>query len=148
MAIAKKEDNSSYREAMSGPKKASFIAAIEKEKLALMDLNVYDLVDITPEMEIISCIWALQRTQYPDDLLKQLKPQFCARGFKQVEGVVYFKTYSPIVMWMTIRLLLVISILLNLDTTQINYPATLVHAPTNYLVFVQCPKRFVVEGKR
>ena len=63
-----------------------------------MELNVYNLVDITPEMKIISGVLALQQKRYLDGLLKQLKGQFCAQGFEQVEGVDYFKTYSPIKM--------------------------------------------------
>ena len=68
VTMTNKEDNPTYRETMSGPNKAGFIAAMGKEVLTLMELNVYDLV--TPEMEIISAIWALQDKQYPNDLLK------------------------------------------------------------------------------
>ena len=50
-------------------------------------------------------------------------------------------------MWMTVQLLLVISILLNLDTTQIDYTAAFVHAPIDCLVYVECPKGFVGKGK-
>ena len=39
------------------------------------------------------------------------------------------------------------SILLNLDTTQIDYTAAFVHAPIDYRVYVECPKGFGVEGK-
>ena len=50
-------------------------------------------------------------------------------------------------MWITVRLLLVMSILLNLDTTQIEYTAAFVHASIDCLIYVECPKGFVVEGK-
>ena len=140
MTMANKEDNPTYREAMCGPDKAGFIAAMGKEMMTLIELEVFDLVDITPDKKIISGVWALRRKRYPDGLLKQLKARFCARGFEQVEGVDYFETYSPVVMWMTVRLLLVMSILLNLDTTQIDYTAAFVHAPIDCLVYVECPK--------
>ena len=116
-----------------------------KEILICMELEVYNLVDRTPDMKVISGVWALRRKKYPDGLI--LKASYCANGYKQVEGVDYFETYSPVVMWMTVRLLLVICILLNLDTTQIDYTAAFVHAPINYLVYIECPKGFVVEGK-
>ena len=79
--------------------------------------------------------------------MKQLKARFCARGFEQVEGVDYFETFSPVVMWMTVRLLLVMSILLNLNTTQIDYTAAFVHASIDCLVYVECLKGFAVKGK-
>ena len=54
MTLANKEDNPTHREATSGPDKAGFIAAMGKEILTLMDLDVYDLDDITPDKKIIS----------------------------------------------------------------------------------------------
>ena len=147
MTMANKEDNPTYREAMSSPNKVGFIAAVEKEILTLMDLDVYDLVDITPDKKIFSDVWALQQKQYPDVLLKQLKARLCAYGFEQIKGVDYFETYSPVVMWITVQLLLDMSILLNLDTTQIDYTAAFIHASINCLVYVECSKGFVAEGK-
>ena len=82
MTMANKEDNPTYKKAMCGPDKAGFIAAMGKEMMTLMELNVYDLVDTTPDKKIIPGVWALKRKQYPDGLLKQLKARFCARGFE------------------------------------------------------------------
>ena len=56
MTMANKEDNPTYREVMSGPDKAGFITAMGKEILTLMELGVYDLVDITPDKKIISSV--------------------------------------------------------------------------------------------
>ena len=63
-------------------------------------------------------------------------------GFEQIEGYDYFETYSPVVMWMSVRLLLVMSILLDLETNQIDYTAAFVHAPIDCLVYVEAPVGF------
>ena len=82
MTMANKEDSLTYKEAMCGPDKAGFIfVAMGKEMMTLLELDVYDLVNITPDKKIISGFWALRRKRYPDDLLKQLKARFCAQGF-------------------------------------------------------------------
>ena len=67
---------------MYGPDKAGFIAAMGKEMLTHIGLDVYDLVPRTPEIKMISGIWALQQKQYPDDLLKQLKACYYDVGFE------------------------------------------------------------------
>ena len=100
--LANKEDNPTYQEAMYGPNKAGFIAAMGEEMLIRMELEVYDLVNRTPDMKVIPGVWDLRCKRYPDGLLKMLKARYCARGYKQVEGVDYFETYSPVVMWMTV----------------------------------------------
>ena len=50
-------------------------------------------------------------------------------------------------MWLTVRLLLIMSILMDLETKQIDYTAAFVHAPIDCLVFVEMPPRFNVPGK-
>ena len=73
MMMVNKEDNPTYKEAMCCPDKAGFIAVMGKEMMTLLELDVYDLVDITPDKKIISGGLAFGRERYPDGLLKQLK---------------------------------------------------------------------------
>ena len=61
ITMANKEDNSTYREVMCRPDNAGFIAAIGKEMLTLMELDVYNLVSRTPDMKVISGAWTLQQ---------------------------------------------------------------------------------------
>lgn len=60
---------------------------------------------------------------------RKLKARFCVRGDKQVEGVDFFDTYAPVVNWQTVRLMLVLSVILELSTKQVDYTAAFVHAP-------------------
>ena len=48
-------------------------------------------------------------------------------------------------MWMSVRLLLVMSFLLNLETSQIDYTATFVHIPIDCLVYVKAPIGFCTQ---
>ena len=146
ITLANKDDNPTFKEAMCGPDAAGFIEAMETEIITLIELGVFDILERKPGMKVISGVWALKRKRYPDGRVRKLKGRYCARGFEQVEGVDYFETFSPVVMWSTVRLLLIMSILLNLDTTQIDYTAAFVHAPIDCLVYVDMPPGFKIEG--
>ncbi len=65
-------------------------------------INVWTVVphidDIT---NVLPSIWAFKVKQYPDGTIKKFKGCFCARGDKQIKGIDFFKTYSPIVQWTT-----------------------------------------------
>jgi hypothetical protein len=50
-------------------------------------------------------------------------------------------------MWLTVRLLLIMSILLELETTQIDYTAAFVHADIDCLVYVAMPPGFGIPGQ-
>jgi hypothetical protein len=146
ITMANKEDNPTFKEAMCGPDAAGFIEAMEAEIVTLIELGVFDILERKSGMKVISGVWALKRKRYPDGRVRKLKGRYCARGFEQVEGVDYFETFSPVVMWLTVRLLLIMSILLNLETTQIDYTAAFVHAPIDCLVYVEMPPGFKIEG--
>jgi hypothetical protein len=146
ITMANKEDNPTFKEAMCGPDAAGFIEAMEAEIITLIELGVFDILERKSGMKVISGVWALKRKRYPDGRVRKLKGRYCARGFEQVEGVDYFETFSPVVMWLTVRLLLIMSILLNLETTQIDYTAAFVHAPIDCLVYVDMPPGFKIEG--
>ena len=146
ITLANKEDNPTYKEAMVSPEAAGFVKAMETEILTLIELEVFEIVS-RPKGKVISGVWALKRKRYPDGSVRKLKARYCARGFEQEHGVDYFETFAPVVMWLTVRLLLVMSILMDLDTKQIDYTAAFVHAPIDCLVYVEMPPRFSLPGK-
>jgi hypothetical protein len=75
-----------------------------------------------------------------------LKARLVTRGDQQVEGVDYFDSFSPVVQWSTIRLLLVLSMMLNLKSVQVNYTLAFVQAPAENNIFVEMPRMFDVPG--
>ena len=97
--------------------------------MTLIPLSVFIIVQQTSYMKVLSGVWALKRKRYPDGRINKLKARYCTRGFEQEECVDYFVTFSPVVMWLTVRLLLVLSIILNLKSTQVNYTGAFVRAP-------------------
>ena len=115
--------------------------------MTLIQLNVFEIVQRTYDMKVRSGIWALKRKRYLDGWINKLKARYCTRGFEQEKGVDYFEIFSPVVMWLTVRLLLVLSIILKLKTTQVDYTGAFVHAPIDCLVYVEIPKGFTVDNK-
>ena len=145
VTIANKEDNPTFKEAMASPDSAGFIKAMEIEIRTLIELDVFDVV-MRPKQKVISGVWAFKRKRYPDGTVRKLKARYCARGFEQQQGIDYFETFAPVVMWLTVRLLLIMSILMNLETKQIDYTAAFVHAPIDCTVYVDMPLGFAIEG--
>ena len=80
-------------------------------------------------MNALPSTWAFCCKHFSNDDIRKLKARFCARGDRQVEAVDFFDTFAPVVNWMTVRLLQILSIILNLHTKQVDYTAAFVHAP-------------------
>ena len=60
----------------------------------------------------------------------------------QVEGVEFFETYAPVVQWSTVCALLVMSIVLNLATQQIDFSNAFYQAEIDEEVYVEMPYDF------
>ena len=62
----------------------------------------------------IMMIWLFKRKRHPDGRLSKYKAKICCHGGQQQWGVQYWETYSPVVSWMEVSSLLVLSKLHNL----------------------------------
>ena len=144
--MANKEDNPTYKEALASPDATGFIRAMELEVETIQQKNGYILAPRPRNQKVLSGVWAFKRKRYPDGSVRKLKARYCARGFEQQQGIDYFETFAPVVMWLTVRLLLIMSILMKLETKQIDYTAAFIHAPIDCLVYVECPRGFEVPG--
>eukprot|EP00980_Cylindrotheca_fusiformis_P027375 scaffold20213_cov51-Cylindrotheca_fusiformis.AAC.3 len=101
-------------------------------------------------MNALPSTWAFKCIRYPDGSVRKLKGRFCVRGDRQKDGVDFdsSETYSPVVSWNTVRLLLILSLVLGLETKQVDYTAVFVHAPIGDKdVYCEMPRGFSEPGK-
>jgi Reverse transcriptase (RNA-dependent DNA polymerase) len=66
------------------------------------------LVDLPEGAHPIENKWVFKQKLVVDDNLTTYKAQLVAKGFKQIQGVDYDETFSPVAMFKSIRILLVI----------------------------------------
>jgi hypothetical protein len=147
ITIANKNDNKPLKEAKNSPDAAGFMKAMEIEINTLIQMQAFIVVDKQPWMNVVSSVWAFKWKRYPDGSIRKLKARIYACGFEQIEGVDYFETFAPLVQWMTVRVILIMTILLNLENKQINYTAAFMQAPIDHDVYVKIPKLFQTAGK-
>ena len=149
-ARANAEDTPRFHEAMKGPDREGFIEAMKNELEQLSLMNAFTAVPrqkaIDENKPIIDSIWAFKRKRFPDGAVKKLKARFCVRGDIQKESVDYFDTYSPVVQWTTVRLLLIASIVLNLETKQVDFTLAFVQAKAEPGTYIEMPTMFGVKG--
>jgi hypothetical protein len=71
----------------------------------------WDLAPRTPDMKVISSTWDLKVKCYPNGMVKKFKARFCAHGNQQKKGIDFFETWSPVVQWSTIWIMMILSAL-------------------------------------
>ena len=87
-----------------------------KELKYLRDLGSFKMVVRLRGDNILASTWAFRKKRYSDGLLKKFKARFFVRGDQQVNDVDVFETFSPVVAWITVRILLILSMIQRLKT--------------------------------
>ena len=90
--------------------------AMVKELKSLGELGLFKMVKRPSGGNILQSTWVFKKKRYPDGGLKKHKARFCVRGDQHIDGVDVFETYASVVSWVIVRLLLVLSLVLGLET--------------------------------
>ena len=122
----------------------------EDMKREIRDLFKTETVEIVLKSTISSCItvlpaiWSFRRKRAPDWSVIKHKARVCPHGGKQIEGEHYWATYAPVVNWRTVRLVLILSLLGNLHSRQIDYVNAYTQAPSDCDIYMTIPAGFTV----
>ena len=97
----------------------------------LKSLKLWELgkvIDCEDDMNVIISTWAFKVKWYPDGLIKKFKAILCARGYMQLGGMYFFKTYASFVQCTTITFMLILEVLLQLKPNQGDITAAFLHS--------------------
>ena len=90
----------------------------------------------------IKAIWSFKRKRRPDGTIIKYKARLCAHGGMQEYGINYWDTFSPVVNWTTVRLLMTISLIENLYTQSIDFTLAFPQANVEAEIFMELPIGF------
>ncbi|CAH9080299.1 unnamed protein product [Cuscuta europaea] len=82
---------------------------MKSEMRSMIDNQVWDLVDLPDGCRTIGCKWIYKKKLDKDDNVDVYKARLVAKGYKQIHGIDYDETFSPVAMLKSIRILLAIA---------------------------------------
>ncbi|CAI7831930.1 unnamed protein product [Closterium sp. NIES-53] len=102
------------KEALVSWKGKAVKAAMEEEIRSLVGMGTWELVECPRGVNIIKSWWVLTTKYCLDKTVERKKARLVVKGFTQVYGADYDKTYSPVSSYVTLRIFLSIVAVLNL----------------------------------
>ena len=109
------DESASFSEALHSPDRDEWKIAMQ-EKMSSMDKNnVWELVDLPPRRNTIRNKWVLKVKHKANGSIDRYKARFMAKDYTQREGIDYENTFSPMVRFASIRLILSIIAKQDLD---------------------------------
>ncbi len=103
------------QQALKQPNAKEFVQVVIKEVNGYVDSNSSRLQKqskVPEDIQIVPSVWFLQcKRNLTTNKVKSHKVRLNPHGGKQVYGMNYFETYTPVVTWFAIRLMIIFGII-------------------------------------
>ena len=102
--------------------------------------------DIPAGIKVLPAVWSMHRKRRIDTQeIYKYKGCLTIHGGLQVYGVNYWETYSPVVRWSTIRLVLTITIMNGWYTRQLDFVLAYPQAPVECNLYMAIPYGYKIK---
>ena len=92
------DEPTNYEEAMMSPDSTKWLEAMKFEMGSIYENKVWTLVDLPNDRQTIENKWMFKKKTNADRNVTVYKARLVAKGFRQVQGVDYDETFSPVAM--------------------------------------------------
>jgi Reverse transcriptase (RNA-dependent DNA polymerase) len=139
-----------YHQAMKAKDAKEFRMAMQGKIDSHCDNDHWEIIKRTkvPEgVKVLDSVWAMRRKRrIKTKEIYKWKARLNIHGGQQEYGVNYWETFSPMVTWVSIRLVLILSILLSWHTRQIDFMLAYPQAPIETPLYMEVPKGVTLNG--
>jgi hypothetical protein len=94
--------------------------AMKEEMDALERNKTWDLVELPKDRKVVGCKWVYKLKKGVDDKVERYKARLVAKGYSQKEGIDFHEIFSPVVKLVSIRVVLALVALLDLELEQLD----------------------------
>ncbi|MDA3833359.1 MAG: reverse transcriptase domain-containing protein [Spirochaetales bacterium] len=146
-------DTMYLNDALKQPDKDKFLEAMVKE---IDDHTKRGHWRVTTKQEMtargykhkpIMAIWSFKRKRNPFGEITKYKARLCCHGGQTIQGVHYQDSYSPVVAWSTVRLMLTLSEVYGWHARQIDFVLAFPQAKVKTDIYMNVPEKFRVNSK-
>ena len=116
--------------------------AMKDEMDSLRKNETWSLQKLPAGRDVVSCRWLFKSKTNPDGTLSRRKARLVARGFSQVYGVDYEETFSPVVRYESVRIVLSMAASLNLEIAQFDVKTAFLNGKLDEEVYMEQPEGF------
>lgn len=138
-------DFPTYHQAMTRPDAGEWKGSMDDEIAVLIKMGTWTVVPRSEAerlgKKVIKSTWAFRQKRAPSGDATKKKARFCVRGDLQSKFE-EFESYSPVVHWSTVRLMLILSIVHGLETRQVDYVNAFAQADLDKDVFIEIPEGY------
>jgi hypothetical protein len=136
-----------YTEVMIRPDSEKWLGAMESKIESMHDNQVWNLVDLIVGVRPIGCKWVFKKKMDKDGNVHIYKARLMVKGFKQIHGIDYDETFSPIMMLKSVQILLTIATYFNYEIWLMDVKTTFLNGNMTEDVYITQPEEDIQTSK-
>lgn len=133
-------------EALNGPEADGWRKAMKDEYDSFIKNKCWTLTERDPEHKPVKCKWVYKKKYGLNGELLKFKARLVAKGYSQQYGIDYQETFSPVVRYSTIRMLLALSAEYNMSIDHLDVKTAFLNGELEETVYMEQPEGFEVPG--
>lgn len=140
--IGSDPDTMYLAEAMRQPDRDKFIEAMYKElndHIGRKHWMIVPLKSVPSHKTPLPMVWSMKRKRNPIGTIVKWKARLCAGGHKSIEFIDYWATYSPVVSWSTVRMLITLAVINEWHMRSIDFVLAYPQAPVKTDIYMKPP---------
>ena len=137
------DEPTNYEEAMMSPNSNKWLEAMKSEIGSMYENQVWTLVDLPDGRKAVENKWIFKRKTDADGNVTVYKARLVAKGFRQIQGVDYDETFSPVAKLKSVRVLLAIAAFFDYEIWQMDVKTAFLNGDIEEELYMVQPKGFV-----
>src|SRR3954465_1034918 len=137
------DEPTNYEEAMVSPDSAKWLEAMKSEMGSMYENKVWTLVDLPEGRQAIENKWIFKNKTDADGNITVYKARLVAKGFRQVQGIDYDETFSPVAMLKSVRIMLAIAAFYDYEIWQMDVKTAFLNGFLEEELYMMQPEGFV-----
>ncbi|KAG8472415.1 hypothetical protein CXB51_035361 [Gossypium anomalum] len=140
---------SNYSEAISCEDSEKWMFSMQEEMKSIHKNRTWDLMKLHKGKKVIRCKWVFKKKEGTLGVEEpSYKVRLVAKGYNQIPGVGFIDVFSPVVKHSSIRALLGIVAMHDLELEQLDVKTAFLHGELEEDIYMQQPEGFTVLEKR
>jgi len=133
------DDPRTLAQALKSPLKNEWIKAMEAEFASLMLNETWDVVPRPIGRPVIGSKWVFKTKKKVDGTIDRYKARFVAKGYSQIHGLDYDETFSPVISFPSLRLILALALKYGLILEHMDVATAYLNGEVDSELYVEQP---------
>ena len=142
--ISEEDEPKSVKEAIANP---NWLKAMKSEISSMHDNNTWELVPRPSGKNIVGSRWIFKIKRNADGSISRYKARLVAQGYSQELGIDYNEVFSPVARSATIRTLLAVANIHDLEIHQMDVTTAFLNGDLDYEIYMEQPQGFIDPSK-